>query len=134
MIVNAAKTGNLMDGDAFLAWKYLEDRYAPQQVSDLIQPTEEFSNCTLESGTKADPDERFIAIDNTMNRMSQIDTSLEKKEVEVIAHIMEGIGTITLSDMKFKLRAFYKRKFKEANTNEIALFANGKFKGLCKNF
>ena len=43
------------------------------------------------------------------------------------------MGTITLSDLKSKLRAFYKRKFKDLNTNEIALFANGKFKGLCKN-
>ena len=145
-IVNSAKTDDLMDGDAFLAWQYLEDRYAPHQVTDLIQLTGEFNDCTLES-TKADPDEWFIALDNIKNRMRQIDTSFEKKEVEVIAHMMnklpkeysevitviEGMGTITLSDLKSKLRAFYKRKFKDLNTNEIALFANGKFKGLCKN-
>jgi hypothetical protein len=31
------------------------------------------------------------------------------------------MGTISFSDLKSKLRAFYKRKVKDANTNEIAL-------------
>ena len=55
------------------------------------------------------------------------------KEYSEVITVIEGMGTITLSDLKSKLRAFYKRKFKDLNTNEIALFANGKFKGLCKN-
>ena len=41
----------------------------------------------------------------------------------------------TLTELKNKIRAFYKRKFKteKSSTNEIALFAGGKFKGLCRN-
>ena len=54
-IINLAKTDDLMDGDAFLVWQYLENCYGPHQVTDLIQLTGNFKNCTLES-TKADPD------------------------------------------------------------------------------
>ena len=36
--------------------QYLVDRYAPHQVTDLIQLKGEINDCNLES-TKADPDE-----------------------------------------------------------------------------
>jgi hypothetical protein len=48
--------------------------------------------------------------------------------------VVEGMTAITLTELKAKIRAFYKRKFKtEKSSNEIALFAGGKFKGLCRN-
>ena len=129
-----------MDGDAILAWQYLDDYYAPHQVTDSIQLIGKFNSCTFET-TKAHPDEWFIALDTIRNRMCQIQASFEKKGVKGIVLIMnklpkeysediivnEGIGTITLSDLKSKLHEFYKRKFKDANTNKIALLANCKF-------
>ena len=36
-LVNQAKTKDLIDGNTFMAWKNLCDRYAPHGVSDLIQ-------------------------------------------------------------------------------------------------
>ena len=139
-IVNSSKTYDLMDGDAFLAWQYLEDRYAPHQVTDLIQLTGEFNDCTLES-TKTDPDEWLIALYNIRSRILQIDTSFEKKEVKVIAHMMnklpkdysevitalkEWVLLLHPTNLKYKLRAFYQRKFKDVNTNKIHLSVNGK--------
>ena len=41
------------------------------------------------------------------------------KEYSDAITVIEGLDTITLSDLKSKLRGFYKRKLKDANTNEI---------------
>ena len=43
-LVNLAKTADLADGDARLAWKNLTDRYAPHGWTDLIHLTGEFNN------------------------------------------------------------------------------------------
>lgn len=144
-LVNQAKTKDLIDGDAFMAWKNLCDRYAPHEVSDLIQLSSDFSNCAL--GTY-DPDEWFIKLDLIRNRMTQINAKFEKEDEEVIAHILnklpaeysevvtnvEGMSSMTLRDVKAKIRAFYKRKFKDTNTaKELAMTAGGKFKGQCRN-
>ena len=147
-LVNHAKTKDLIDGDAFLGWKNLNDRYAPNEASDLIQLAGEFNKCNLKD-TKQDPDELFIKLDNIRNRMIQIDIDFEKKDAEVIAHIIdklpgeysevitmvEGVKNVTLTEIKAKIRAFYKRKFKttDKNEDELALFVGGKFKGNCRN-
>ena len=144
-LVNQAKTKDLIDGNAFMAWKNLCDRYAPHGVSDLIQLSADFSNCGLESN---DPDEWFIKLDLIRDRMTQINIKFEKEDEEVIAHILnklppeysevvtnvEGMSSMTLRDVKAKIRAFYKRKLKDKQTTqEHAMYANGKFKGDCRN-
>ena len=88
--MNHAKTKDLIDGDAFLGWKNLNDRYAPNEASDLIQLAGEFNKCNLKD-TKQDPDEWFIKLDNIRNRMIQIDIDFEKKDAEVIAHIIDKL-------------------------------------------
>ena len=52
------------------------------------------------------------------------------KEYNEVITVFEGMGTNSLLDLK----SLHRRKFKEANTNKIALFSYGNFKGLCKNF
>jgi hypothetical protein len=146
-LVNQAKTKDLADGDAFLAWKNLSDRYAPHGVSDLIQLKGEFNACVL-SSVKDDPDEWFIKLDLIHHKITAIDSTFEKKDIEIVAHILdklpagyseiitvvEGMPTITLSELKQKIRSFYKRKFKdESKDNELALTMIAKFKGNCRN-
>ena len=80
--------------------------------------------------------------------MTQINIKFEKEDKEVIAHILnkllpvysevvtnvEGMLSMTLHDVKAKIRAFYKRKLKDKQTTqEHAMYANGKFKGNCRN-
>ena len=146
-LVNQAKTKSHADGDAFMAWKNLSDRYAPHGVSDLIQLTGEFNACALTSN-KDDPDEWFIKLDLIHHKIAAIDATYEKKEIELVAHIIdklpsgyseiitvvEGMSTIALPELKQKIRAFYKRKFKgESKDNELALAVYTKFKGDCRN-
>ena len=128
-----------------MAWKNLCDRYAPHEVSDFIQLSADFSNCGLGN---YDPDEWFIKLDLIRDRMTQINAKFEKDDVEIIAHIInklppeysevvtsvDGMSSMTLRDVKAKIRSFYKRKFKDnKNSTELAMSAGGKFKGQCRN-
>ena len=96
-LVNQAKTKDLIDRGAFVVWKNLCDRFAPHELFDLIQMSSDFSNCVLDS---SDPDEWFIKLDLLHDRMTQINSTFEKGDKEVIAHILiklrleySGVGT-----------------------------------------
>ena len=148
-LVNQAKTDEHRDGDAFMAWTNLTNRYAPNATSDLIQISTDFNRCGMKSN-RIDPDEWFIQLDLLRHRMTAIDPAFAKKDEELIAHIIanlpseysevitvvEGMDKITLSEVKAKIRAFYKRKFKSEKAptkeKELALFA-GQFKGNCRS-
>ena len=148
-LVNQAKTDKHHDGDAYMAWTNLTNRYAPNATSDLIQISTNFNKCGMKNN-RSDPDEWFIQLDLLRHRMTAIDPAFTKKDEELIAHVIanlpneysevitvvKGMDKITLTEVKAKIRAFYKRKFKaEKSTTkekELALFA-GQFKGNCRN-
>ena len=146
-LVNLAKTADLADGDARLAWKNLTDRYAPQGSTDLIHLTGEFNNSVLESTTE-DPDLWFIRLEVIRSRPSSIDAKYAKQDYEVVAHIVNKLPdecselitlvegtttTITLIELKSKIRTFFTRKLKDSKAgNELALAVNKLFKGLCR--
>ena len=81
--------------------------------------------------------------------MATIDSAYEKKDLKMIAHILdklpkeysevvtmvEAMPSLTLEYLKAKICAFFKRKFKnEKSDGELALAAFGtKFKELCRS-
>jgi hypothetical protein len=91
-LVNLAKTTTLADGDARLAWKNLNDRYAPQGSTDLIHLTGEFNNCCLESATE-DPDLWFIRLEVIRSRLSATNPKYTKEDYEVVALIVNKLPT-----------------------------------------
>ena len=146
-LVNKVKTKDLMDNNAFLAWKNLKERYAPNSTSDLDQLLGEFNKCSLD-GTGAIPDVWFIKLGLLNSRMTMINSAFEKQDMELIAHILnklpseyskvvtsvEGIMSLTLLDLQSKIHAFWKHKFKgEKNPKELALSVYTKFKGIYRN-
>jgi hypothetical protein len=78
-LVNMAKTEELKDGDARIAWKNLLDRYAPQGSTDLIHLTGEFNNCVLDN-SRSDPDLWFIKIEDIRRRLASIDAKYSKED------------------------------------------------------
>ena len=134
-LVNKAKTKDHMDGNVFLAWKYLSNRYAPNSASDLVQLPGVFNKCSLD-GSGANPDAWFIKLDLLNSRMTMINSVFEKQDMELIAHILnklpneyskvvtsvEGIMSLTLLDLQSKIHAFWKCKLKgEKSSKELAL-------------
>ena len=61
-LVNQAKTTDHEDGNAYLAWKSLNDRYSPNATSDLIALSSQFNKCSLKSSS-SDPDKWFIELE-----------------------------------------------------------------------
>ena len=86
-LVNQAKTNDLQDGNAYLAWKNLKDRYSPNQTSDLIALSGQFNKCSLKNKDQ-DPDEWFIELELLRTRMKLIDTKFTKQDEELMAHIL----------------------------------------------
>ena len=78
-----------------------------------------------------------------------IDVKFTKSDEEIVAHIIdrlpkeysevvtvvEGMQNVNLQELKGKIRAFHKRRFKKdvKDKDEIALYAGGKFKGTFRN-
>ena len=140
-----ARTQDLKDGDAFLAWNNLCERYAPQEMTNLVQLSTDYKLCTMENNN---PDTWFNKMDTLQNQMTQINPKYEKEDGEVIAHILcklpseysdidtavEGMSSMTLRDIKAKIQAFHKHKIVgNKSASELAMFVGGKFKGDCHN-
>ncbi len=146
-LVNLAKTADLADRDARLAWANLTERYAPQAPTELIYLTDEFNNSVLESSTE-DPDLWFIRLETIRSRLSSIGAAYAKADYKMVAHVVNKLPnkyselitlvegsttTITIVDLKSKIRTFYTRKLKDSKAgNELALFLKKQFKGLCR--
>ena len=80
-LVNQAKTNDLIDGDAFMVWKNLCEKYAPHEVSDLILFSSDFRNCAPGGN---DPDKWFFKLDLICDRMTQINTKFKKEDKAVM--------------------------------------------------
>ena len=79
-LVNQAKTADLEDDNAFLAWKNLTDTYSPNSTLDLIALTSQFSKCSLKT-KEQDPDERFIELELLCTQMKTINVKFAKEDV-----------------------------------------------------
>jgi hypothetical protein len=115
---------SLIDGNTFLTWTLLKEKYASNTTSTLIHLSGELNRCVL-ANTKTDPDKWFIRLDNLRMQMANVNKAYKKKDVELIAHIsdkltgeyskvitvVEEMISITLSKLKSKICAFYKQKF-----------------------
>ena len=144
-LVKTAKTKKHIDGDAFKAWTNLCHRYAPNEVSNMVQLHSRFNNCCLETPT-SDPDVWFVELDIICKRMSEVDPTYEKREQEITSHIIDRLpeaydnllpviedNDLSLHVIQQKIRNFWNRKLKQKkNSKEIALYAT-KFKGKCRN-
>ena len=57
---------------------------------DLIQLASDFNKCKLDNSS-SDPDEWFIELDLIQSKMMAIDLPFEKKEMEVIANVIDKL-------------------------------------------
>ena len=156
-IVRGAKTTNLPDGDAALAWKRLSDKYEPKSAPSRLALKNEFTTKVLKNAN-SDPDAwlteledlraRLIAAGSKMDDEELLEHVLNNlpKEYEIVVSKLEdrlGATTdpLTIEDVRAALNLRYQRISKGksgANNNsnddghETALFAGG-FKGKCNN-
>jgi hypothetical protein len=56
-IVKGAKSSDLGDGDAALAWSRLVNKYQPMTTPSRLELIDEFSNCKIKTPWKQDPEE-----------------------------------------------------------------------------
>jgi hypothetical protein len=154
-IVRGCKTSELADGDAWLAWKRLCDKYEPKSAPSRLALKSEFNNKVLKNANQ-DPDVWLTELEdlrmqlmNAGSKMSE-DELLEHvlnnlpKEYEVVVSKLEdrlgnSVNGLTIEDVRNELNLKFQRLNKgrnhaslnsNGNDGETALFAGG-FKGKC---
>jgi len=156
-IVRGAKTGDLPDGDAALAWKRLSDKYEPKSAPSRLALKNEFNTKVLKNAN-SDPDAwlteledlrvRLIAAGSRMDDdelLEHVLNNLPKEYEIVVSKLEDRLGSttdpLTIEDVRSALNLKYQRlsKGKSGSSNnskddehETALFAGG-FKGKCNN-
>ena len=156
-IVRGAKTSDLTDGDAALAWKRLSDKYEPKSAPSRLALKNEFNSKVLKNAN-SDPDAwlteledlrvRLIAAGSKMDDdelLEHVLNSLPREYEIVVSKLEDRLGSatdpLTIEEVRSALNLKYQRLTKgksSANNSgsddghETALFAGG-FKGKCNN-
>ena len=85
-LVDTAKSENLPDGDAALAWKNLLTRYAPRQYGTLLELKRNFMTKSLQE-CENDPDMLYLELERVRQRIESISDECIKDN-EMIAQIL----------------------------------------------
>ena len=151
-IVRNAKTKDLPDGDAFLAWTNLKKKFAPQTAPTEMSLYSNFHSSKLQSGE--DPDIWICHLEDLRIRLGEMGTKMEDRlflmhilnnltmEYENTIQMLEkrnsstAVDPLTLEELRADLNLKYERMEQRGDTNrnenDAAFYAGGKmFKGKC---
>ena len=78
------------DGDVRKAFKYLDEKYAQEDESNLTELIQQFTACKLED-KETDPDSWFLKIDRINAKLKAIGDRYEKQDFEIKAHLLGNL-------------------------------------------
>ena len=152
-LVDTAKTRDLPDGDAALAWRNLLTRYEPKQYGILLNLKKDFMTKSLEE-CEQNPDILYLELEKIQQKISSVSSnhiddnemiaqivnqmpSVYENKVDHIKHQIDSGKEMTLVEVLGHLRDKYMSLKKENNidsrtsSNTKALIAK-QFKGYCR--
>ena len=156
-LVNESTTDECPDGDAFLAWTKLHQKFESQTSASRVKLMNQFTNNKLKKLSK-DPDEWISELELTRSRLKKMGTEIDNSYLMMhilnnmpgaynnLIDLLEGqldssTGPLTIENLREKLSDKYekfkaKKKFRHKEScsdekEEKALFAGGKFMGHC---
>jgi hypothetical protein len=83
-LIDAAKSESYPDGDAFLAWKSLQERFETKTSSSWVLLKKKFNLCALKR-TDKDPDEWIMQLLLLRQRRHQI------TDLDMVIHILNNL-------------------------------------------
>ena len=146
-----AKTDDLPDGDAYLAWKMLNNKYKPKTAQSRAELKLEFATLKHKDWTKH-PDEWIDRLEEIKSELEAMGTRMTDEDVmihilnnlpsqyeSIVEKLISDISIFRIEDVREELQSKYRRLMKyadEGNANEEhALVTSGpfkhKFKGKC---
>ena len=153
-IIKGCKTADYSDGNAFLAWTRLSDKFASKSTPSLLKLKKEFTNSVMKRNE--DPDEWITGLEATQNRIAEIVPT--KKHVQIsdddlMIHVLNYLpkrlydiekaacekalenGTLTITELREELRRRFESDIRDNMSDgeeevETALFSK-QFKGRC---
>jgi len=87
-LVKGAKTKNLSEGNAHLAWTRLTSKYAAKNAPTLLKLKREFTNSKLDNQT--DPEEWITNLEEIQTRLIE-DFKSEISEEDMIIHVLNNL-------------------------------------------
>jgi hypothetical protein len=87
-LIDAAKSEIYPDGDAFLAWKSLQERFEPKTSISLVLLKKEFNLCALRR-TDKDPDEWITQLLLLRQRLEGMGNQMT--DLDVVIHILNNL-------------------------------------------
>ena len=146
-IIDESVSETFPDGDARLAWTNLRARFEPNTGAAKVQLKQEFHQLKL-SNTEEDPDPWITSLELKRRRLRTLGATIEDddmilhilnslpKEYETVVELCEedlSRGNISLTTVKERIRARYKRLLKTSSDEQdaIALMAKTQFKKAC---
>ena len=155
-LVDESTTSLCPDGDAFLAWTKLQQKYESQTSASRVKLMNQFTNNKLKKLSK-DPDEWIAELELTRSRLKKMGTEID--ESYLMMHVLNNMPSsydniidtledcldsttdpLTIENLREKLSEKYekikaKKKFRQDDSDseeeERGLFAGSKFKGRC---
>ena len=156
-LVDESTTSECPDGDAFLAWSKLQQKFESKTSASRVKLMNQFTNNKLKKLSK-DPDEWISELELTRTRLKKMGTDID--ESYMMMHILNNVpgaydnlvdaledrldsstDPLTIENLREKLSEKYekmkaRKKFRHDDSDsdeeeEKALFAGGKFKGRC---
>ena len=155
-LVDESTTSVYPDGDAFMAWSKLQQKFESQTSASRVKLMNQFTNNKLKKLSK-DPDEWIAELELTRSRLKKMGTEIE--ESYLMMHVLKNMPNaydnlidtledcldsvtdpLIIENLREKLSEKYekikaKKKFcqeeSDSEEEERALFAGGEFKGCC---
>jgi hypothetical protein len=154
-LIDTAKSETYPNGDAFLAWKSLQERFEPKTSSSLVLLKKEFNLFALRR-TDKDPDEWITQLlllrqrlEGMGHQMTDLDmvihilNNLPKEYESVVKSLETDIDNdvhVNIEQVRAKLQAKYKRftrlkptRGPEKSEGRALFHSSGNFKGNCRN-
>ena len=153
-IIKGCKTTEFADGDAFISWTRLLDKYASKSTPLLLKLKKEFTNSVMKNNE--DPDEWITGLEATQTRIKEIvpnKVHVQISDDDLMIHVLNYLpkksydiekaacekelekGTLTITNLREELRRRYDSDIKDnmsedEEESDTALFAK-QFKGRC---
>jgi transposase InsO family protein len=137
------------NGDARNAIKRLDEKYARQDSSNLMELLREFTSCKLES-TSDDPDGWFLKLDGINEKLRNIQDEYAKKDYEIKAHLLGNLpegyedvetkcggqeASMSVEDIEKEISNKWRRSYKQqadkkaGDSKNLAMTVEGNQKG-----
>jgi gag-polypeptide of LTR copia-type len=86
-LVKGGKSKEYVDGNAFMAWEQLKNKFEPLSAPSLVKMEKQFGQCALKKGQ--DPEIRLTELEDYQVKLEELGSSIT--DIQFIIHILNNM-------------------------------------------